>query len=68
MSKKLKRVESDNVPTGCCPPIFYCNISKENAIKPEKNVTKAFSASEIVSIKSIMEERRKDIKPFIILD
>jgi hypothetical protein len=56
-----------NRPTGGFPPIFSC---KKEIVKESDNIkTRGFTADEkktIVSMKDIIDERRKEIKPFII--
>ena len=61
--------EMESVPTGCCPPIFYCDVEEINLVKDDTVKVKgtaqiAHKAS--LSIKDIMTVRRND-KPFISL-
>jgi hypothetical protein len=62
--------QNDNVPTGCCPPITYCDVNKIEQIKNEKDRNKGLGTAphkSSLSIKDIMGERRVEKKPFMIL-
>jgi hypothetical protein len=59
-----------DVPTGSCPPIFYCDKKNVDIVKEDTNRNKGFSKDSYktaLSIKDIMTERREDKKPFIML-
>ena len=57
---KLDKSNTNNKPTGCCPPIIYCS---KNIIK--KNTNKGFATLPgSISINNIILTRKND-KPFI---
>jgi hypothetical protein len=57
-------------PSGGFPPIFVCEKKINKKDDDENLKTRGFSQDEnkiVASLKEIMEERKKEVKPFIIL-